>query len=182
MPRISRKLAVAGVTLASRAGLTGLSPVIFPSNLRHFEAVEADHQILPGRPIMANHGLAAYQNPIKIRSESPQVHLEAVRPYLAERCVVVLHDVEFSFLRNSVWSIKWPWKNDTWKGVGPRMVIQVLAFFFKRFEQPPGFSEHWMSQNNDDRLACNCWPDWVLTHVCPYLESHRKNAPVTVMV
>lgn len=27
---------------------------------------------------------------------------EAVRPYLAERCVVVLHDVEFSFLRNSV--------------------------------------------------------------------------------
>ncbi|CAL1141606.1 unnamed protein product [Cladocopium goreaui] len=29
---------------------------------------------------------------------------EAVRPYLAERCVVVLHDVEFSFLRNSV---KW---------------------------------------------------------------------------
>ena len=82
MPRISRKLAVAGVTLASRAGLTGLSPVIFPSNPPpsppQAPAFWSSGSRSPNPARSANHGQSwsisiskSHQNPIKIASSPP---------------------------------------------------------------------------------------------------------------
>ena len=125
-----------------RPGRPESNTVIFHSNppeLRHFEAVEAAADHLKSCQVGQSLGQSVFSisksHGFPIRLPAKNVPLEAVRPYLAERCVVVLHDVEFSFLRNSVWSIKKAMKKyENLERCGsPRMVIQVLAFFFQTF-------------------------------------------------